>query len=82
MSNNPNVQIVKSTKSVGVAVLLSMLFGPIGMFYSTILGAIVMLPISFIVGLVTMGFGLLLTFPICAIWAGIAAASYNRSITR
>lgn len=59
--------VVMTTKSPGIAILLTVLFGPIGMFYSTILGAIVMTILSIIIGLVTFGFGLLLTWPICII---------------
>ncbi len=72
--------VVVSTKSPGIAILLTILFGPIGMFYSTIGGAIVMLLVSLVVGLVTFGFGLLITWPICILWAAIAASSYNRRI--
>lgn len=37
-----NYIVVKTTKSEGLAVLLVFLFGPIGLFYSTIRGAIIM----------------------------------------
>ena len=72
--------VVVSTKSPGIAILLTFLFGPIGMFYSTIVGAIVMMLVSLVVGLLTLGLGLLLTWPICIIWAALAAAGYNRKI--
>ena len=67
-------------KNVGLAIALSLLFGPIGMLYSTIIGAIVM----FIVGLVClpltlMTFGLfwIVLDLICVIWAGLAAKHHN-----
>jgi hypothetical protein len=67
-------------KNVGLAIALSLLFGPIGMLYSTISGAIIM----FILGLLClpltiMTFGLfwIVIDLICVIWAGVAAKHYN-----
>lgn len=37
-----NYHVVKSTKSVGLGILLTLLFGPVGLFYSTVFGGIVM----------------------------------------
>jgi hypothetical protein len=37
-----NYVVVKSTKSVGVAILLVIVMGPIGLFYSTVLGGAIM----------------------------------------
>jgi hypothetical protein len=59
-------------------VLLSILFGPLGMLYSTVGGAVVMFFLNLFVGVVTMGFGLLLTWPICVLWAANAASEHNR----
>jgi len=50
------------------------------MLYSTILGGVIMGLISLIVGIVTLGVGLLITWPICVIWAGVAAYSYNNKL--
>ena len=66
-----------ASKSVGVALLLTFFFGPLGMLYSTVAGAVVMLFVNIVVGLVTYGFGLFLTWPICMIWAATAASSHN-----
>ena len=65
------------TKSVALAALLGFLFGPMGMLYSTVLGAAVMFLVCAFVGFVTLGFGLILTWPVCAIWAAIAANATN-----
>jgi hypothetical protein len=67
-------------KSVGVAILLSFLFGPLGMFYSTVPGGLVMLFVSPIVILVTFGFGIFVTHPICIIWAAVAASNHNANV--
>ena len=84
MSNekqNSNVVVVKSTKNVGLAVALALFFGPLGMFYSTVLGAIIWGVVSLVVGILTLGFGLLITNPLGAVWAGIAASMYNKKLT-
>jgi len=80
---NPQPQrvIVQSTKSVGTSALLAFLFGPLGLFYSTVTGGLVMLVVSFVVGFFTLGFGLLITWPACIVWAIIAANSYNKKLT-
>ena len=75
-----NAVVVVPTKSVGVGVLLSFLFGPLGMFYATISGAIIMLIVSVIVAVLTMGLGALLTWPICMIWTAIAVKSHNEKL--
>ena len=81
MSNEePKQVVVTSTKSMGIAILLTVLFGPLGMLYSTIWGAIIMIVLSGIIGLVTFGFGLLFTWPICIIWAAVATKSYNKKL--
>ena len=61
-------------KSVAVAFLLAFFFGPLGMLYSTVVGAIIMLIISLIAAFLTCGFSLLVTHPICCIWAVVAAS--------
>jgi len=81
MSNEEQKQVVvTSTKSMGIAILLTVLFGPLGMLYSTIWGAIIMIVLSGIIGIVTLGFGLLFTWPVCIIWAAVATKSYNEKL--
>lgn len=81
-NENVNVVITKSPKSMGISIALAVLFGPIGMFYSTILGAIIMIIVDLIVGIFTLGFGLLLTWPIHIIWAAIATSMYNKKLMK
>jgi hypothetical protein len=78
--NQNQIVVVKTKKSMGVTILLSVLFGPVGMFYSTVTGAIIMIIVSIPVALFTVGIGLLLTWPICIIWAAVAANNYNKSL--
>ncbi|TCP39131.1 hypothetical protein [Rhodovulum marinum] len=59
--------------NVAIAVIATILMGPFGMFYSTKTGAIVMIVLTFLVALPTLGFGVLLTLPLCVLWAALAA---------
>ena len=78
MENQP--QIIVTQKSMGVTILLTIFFGPLGMFYSTIVGGIIMLILSGIVAVFTLGIGLFITWPICIIWAAVATNSYNKKL--
>ena len=60
-------------KQVWVAVTLAVLGGPFGMLYSTTLGAIVMLVVSAALEFWLGHMSLLITLPICAVWAWRAA---------
>ena len=69
--NSEHKQIinVQSQKSIVVTFLLTILFNPLVMFYSTIVGGIVILIISVLIGIFTLGVSFLITLPICIIWA-------------
>lgn len=73
--------ILVPPKSVGLAIILSFLFGPLGMLYVTVNGAVVMFLVNLVIGLMTFGFGLFLTWPICVVWAVVAANSHNAQLT-
>ncbi|WP_219108404.1 hypothetical protein [Austwickia sp. TVS 96-490-7B] len=73
----PPVVIVNDRKSVTVALLLAFFFGPLGMFYSTVVGALVMMLVNLVVGILTLGLGLFLTWPAGLVWAAIAVSEYN-----
>jgi hypothetical protein len=82
----PQAVIVMLPKSVGLAILLTVLFGPLGMLYSTIWGAVIMfIPslVVLVVGFLTFGFGLLgliVIWPISIVWAAVAVKSYNKKL--
>lgn len=75
-------------KSSGLAVLLAFLFGPLGMLYSTVTGALVIFCVNIVVvlvGVLTLGVGFLLGF--CTwiagmAWAYSATEDYNRKLQR
>jgi hypothetical protein len=66
-----------------VAFLLTFFFGPLGMMYSTVSGALVMLGVmligGFFIALVTFGLGLVLFWPLVwvasIIWGCVAAGN-------
>jgi hypothetical protein len=45
-SEQPQRIVVTSTKSVGIAILLTILFGPLGMLYFIVPGGLIMLTIN------------------------------------
>jgi len=80
MENNQQTIIVKTQKSAGIAALLAFFFGPIGMLYATGWGALIMFIITGIVIVFTAGLGLIITNPICAIWAYIKVKNDNKQL--
>lgn len=76
----PKTIVVTSTKSVGMSIFLTILFGPLGMLYSTVRGAIIMMIASIVLGAVTFGLGLLIAWPISIIWGARATKSYNQNL--
>ena len=79
-ANQKQTIIVKAEKSMGITILLTIFFGPLGMLYSTVTGAIVMIIVNIIVAIITLGFGLFITWPVCIIWAAVATNKYNKSL--
>lgn len=91
LSGPAPVVMLAPEKSVGIAFLLTFLFGPLGMLYSTVVGALVMLGIEAIVTVVgwflvaaTFGLGLVILVPgyfliwvACILWGCLAASGHN-----
>ena len=63
-----------------LAVVLGVAFGPLGLLYSTMSGAIIMFIVSIVIGLMTLGFVLFLTWPVCGLWAFVATKSHNAKL--
>ena len=83
----PNYVVTRPTKSIGIALVLALLFGPIGLFYASITGGIVMFFVCGIInaiGLLMMGLGLIVTIPLtgimCAVWAYFSVSRYNEKL--
>ena len=79
MSNGVN-KTVNVGKSVGASLVLTFFFGPLGMFYSTVVGAVVMLVLYLVIGLLTLGLGLIVLHPIAMIWSAVAVSNYNKKV--
>jgi len=73
-----NKVIVVSQKNLGLSLILTIIFGPLGMLYSTIMGGIIMIIVSFIVMLLTFGMGIFFTWPVCVIWGTVAVVNHNK----
>ena len=79
--------VVTPTKSVGISILLTLLFGPIGMFYSTVKGALLWFVLMLVV--VALVFAtepalLFVAIPalwlVSLIWGAMAVKSYNQKL--
>lgn len=73
----PAYVAVAPPKSVGLALVLTFLFGPLGLLYSSVVGGIVMFIITVVAASVTFGVSVFVTWPICMIWGAIAASNAN-----
>ena len=76
----PQIIIAQSPKNMGIALVLAFLFGPLGLFYSTVKGGLIMVGIAFLVAILTLGIGLPLVWIPCVIWAYIATNKYNKEL--
>ncbi len=65
--------VIRPQKSAALAALLAFLFGPLGMLYSTVTGALVLFGINLILVLPTFGLIVLVTWPAGIVCAAIAA---------
>lgn len=75
-----NVVITRSPKSQGVSFILTFLFGPLGLFYSTVVGGIIMLVLGIIIAIVTLGLGAILAWLGSIIWGAIAVSAHNKKL--
>ena len=67
-------------KSLGLAILLAAIFGPFGLFYATVPGAMLMLVAAIALAMFTFGIGVFLVWPLCIVWAAMAVTSYNKKV--
>ena len=68
---------MQGRKSVILALVLTMFLGPLGMLYSTGIGAIIMGVLYLVLGIPTIGYALIVLHPICVIWGTWAAHQDN-----
>jgi hypothetical protein len=86
--------VVLPIKSVGISMMLTFLFGPLGMLYSTVAGGTCMVLLgmslgafTFCAGGLTAGAGFLVLLPVwilfwivCVIWGAAATNSFNKKL--
>ena len=83
--NNVQIVITRSPKSTGIGLLLTFLFGPLGMLYATIWGGLLMLvldAIAFFIPLFGWVFIVFVLRPIELIWVVLAVRSYNKNLMK
>lgn len=71
--HNTTVVVQQQRKDPAVALLLTFFFGPLGMLYSTVAGGLIMLVIGVVAIPLTLGFAILVLWPIQMVWAYQAA---------
>ncbi|MBA3829041.1 MAG: hypothetical protein H0X33_08900 [Taibaiella sp.] len=74
------VVVISKQKSAGLAFILTFLFGPLGLLYSSVGGGIAMVIMGVIIGFVTLGFGLIFVWIACIIWAVVAVNGQNKKM--
>jgi hypothetical protein len=82
MSDSPQKQIVivQSTKNPGVAALLAFIFGPLGLLYVGWVPALIMFVICVPLVLLTAGFSLIITAPVCAVIGYTRTNAFNKQL--
>lgn len=68
---------VAPRKSLLLSGLLTLVLGPLGMLYTTIFGFLVMAVVFTIVGILTLGQGLPVVWPLCILWGVWSGHRYN-----
>lgn len=79
-SSVPKAIIVASRKSQMISFLLTLIFGPLGLLYASLIGGLVMLCVAVIGGFFTFGIAAVAAWPICIIWGMISISRHNATI--
>ena len=74
--------ILAQPKSMGIALILTFLFGPLGLLYASVPGGIIMIIVGVLGGIVTLGIGAIVAWVLSFIWAIIAVSRHNSKINR
>jgi hypothetical protein len=81
MTEPPRTVVVVSTKSMGLSIILTVLLGPLGVFYSSVPGGIILCIAGLVIGFVTLGMGVPLVWVASIIWGAVAVQQYNAKLT-
>lgn len=71
---------IKPYKSVAVALLFSVVLGPVGLLYASFLGGIIMICLGIVVFSSKLFFPILLVWIISCIWSVGATEFYNKTL--
>jgi hypothetical protein len=69
-------------KSVALALALTFFFGPLGLFYVSVWGALALIVIAAAGVVPTLGFVLVFVWPASMLWAAIAASTQHGEFAR
>lgn len=80
-NEEPKVVVMKSPKSLGMAILLTILFGPLGLLYSTVGGAIFLIVATPVAIFLTHKLWIFfLVWPLSIIASALATYDYNKKL--
>jgi hypothetical protein len=65
-------------KSVGAALVLTFFFGPLGLFYITVPGALILTVVAIVVAFLTLGLGLIFIWVIAMVWSAVVASRQHQ----
>lgn len=69
-------------KSMAVGVLLALFFGPLGLFYSSVPGGLILMLVGIPLAIVTGGLGLIPVAIASVIWAVVAIGRHNGKLIK
>ena len=70
--------VVGSKKSMGIALILTILFGPLGLLYASVGGGLFLLAFAIVGGFFTVGMLAIVAWVWSIIWAMFAVSSHNK----
>ena len=80
-------KIMVQSKSMGLGIVLAIIFGFLGLFYASVKGGLIMAVVELIcivLSVITLGFGAIILMPAChiacAIWANVAIKKHNAAL--
>jgi len=80
MESQDHPNVVVQPKSAGISIILTILFGPVGLFYASVTGGLVMTVATFLLSLMTFGLAFFIMWPITIIWGAVAVSEYNSKL--
>jgi len=74
--------VVAQKKSMGIALILTILFGPLGLLYASVGGGLLLVLFGVVVGFFTLGAGAILAWGLSIVWAIFSVSSHNGKISK